>query len=452
MRGAREGIGVVASLALLATTTPASARQCAKVDEVAVKARGVGCAKARGVIRRHLAGKELARWRCERGERRIVCRNRRQRGRAVGRLAGGVSGGGGSEGGGGEAGTGPGGAVATGPPEAAFGVDRASGPAPVVAEFNDSSSGAIESWRWQFGDGSPDSGEPNPVHAFRRPGSYEVRLTVRGPEGASTASRTIEAGPELDPIPPQGGVAEFVAYCPLSHRLPDDPIIYPSMPGASHLHDFFGNTGTDAFSTYETLLGGATNCDPLPDRSPYWVPSLIDPGGQRIATEQATFYYLSGHDDRQDVRAFPRGLRVVAGDSKATAPQSTRVVQWGCLGVNLPASSEMVTCPEGSRLELYVDFPDCWNGRDRDSADHQSHMAYSNGGECPAGHPIAVPRLQFKLRYPVRGGPGFALSSGDPITAHGDFLNAWDQGELVRRVEDCLHPRVKCDPAGNVIG
>jgi hypothetical protein len=108
-------------------------------------------------------------------------------------------------------------------------------------------------------------------------------------------------------------------------------------------------------------------------------------------------------------------------------------------------------CPAGSKLELYVDFPDCWSGRDRDAPDHQSHMAYSNGGECPGSHPIAVPRLQFKLRYPVLGGPGYTLSSGSPITAHGDFLNAWEQGELVRRVEDCLHPHVKCDEAGNVI-
>jgi PKD repeat protein len=443
MRGAREGIAAVVVLALLvalAAATPASARDCAALGEVEVKARGVGCAKARGVIRKHLAEREQARWRCADRERRVVCRNRKRGARAVGRLPGG-EGGGDDAGGSPDGGSGSGGGGAeTGPPNAAFSIDRDGGPAPAVVEFSDDSTGAVDSWRWQFGDGSDDAGEPNPVHAFRRPGSYEVRLTVRGPEGTSQATRAIDVGPALDPIPEQGGVAEFVARCPLSHRLPDDPIIYPGRPGASHLHDFFGNTGTDAFSTYESLLADGTNCDPLPDRSPYWVPSLYAPGGERIATEQATFYYLSGHDERQDVRAFPRGLRVVAGNSKATEPQSTRVIQWGCLGVNRPATSAMAEpCPAGSKLELYVDFPDCWNGRDRDAPDHQSHMAYSNGGECPPGHPIAVPRLQFKLRYPVLGGPGFELSSGEAITAHGDFLNAWEQDELVRRVEDCLH-------------
>ena len=37
-------------------------------------------------------------------------------------------------------------------------------------------------------------------------------------------------------------VSEFLADCPFSHRLPDDPIVSPNLPGASHMHDFFGNT------------------------------------------------------------------------------------------------------------------------------------------------------------------------------------------------------------------
>ena len=30
-------------------------------------------------------------------------------------------------------------------------------------------------------------------------------------------------------------VAEFLADCPYSHRLPDDPIVFPGLPGASHM-------------------------------------------------------------------------------------------------------------------------------------------------------------------------------------------------------------------------
>jgi len=51
---------------------------------------------------------------------------------------------------------------------------------------------------------------------------------------------------------------QFVLRCPYSHSLPDDPIVFPGQPGASHLHDFFGNKSVNAFSTFETMLAGET--------------------------------------------------------------------------------------------------------------------------------------------------------------------------------------------------
>ena len=46
-----------------------------------------------------------------------------------------------------------------------------------------------------------------------------------------------------------GNRGNFAVACPYSHSLMDDPIVYPGQPGASHMHDFFGNVATDAFST-----------------------------------------------------------------------------------------------------------------------------------------------------------------------------------------------------------
>ena len=37
----------------------------------------------------------------------------------------------------------------------------------------------------------------------------------------------------------------FVTQCDFSHRLPDDPIVFPGQPGASHSHDFTGNRSTN---------------------------------------------------------------------------------------------------------------------------------------------------------------------------------------------------------------
>lgn len=38
----------------------------------------------------------------------------------------------------------------------------------------------------------------------------------------------------------------FISSCRLSHRLMDDPIVFPDYPGLSHDHTFVGNTTTNA--------------------------------------------------------------------------------------------------------------------------------------------------------------------------------------------------------------
>ncbi|MFT4283523.1 MAG: discoidin domain-containing protein, partial [Protaetiibacter sp.] len=69
---------------------------------------------------------------------------------------------------------------------------------------------------------------------------------------------------------------EFQANCTFSHILPDDPIVFPGQPGASHSHTFVGNTSTNAFSTPETLLAsGDSTCTVPQDDSSYWFPTLF---------------------------------------------------------------------------------------------------------------------------------------------------------------------------------
>src|SRR5881396_1703219 len=69
------------------------------------------------------------------------------------------------------------------------------------------------------------------------------------------------------PILASGG--RFTTDCAFSHRLPDDPIVKPALPGASHSHDFFGNATTNAFSTYDSLRAGSTTCDREQDAAGY---------------------------------------------------------------------------------------------------------------------------------------------------------------------------------------
>jgi hypothetical protein len=261
-------------------------------------------------------------------------------------------------------------------------------------------------------------------------------------------------GGTADPPPgPIVRVAEFLADCPFSHRLPDDPIVFPGLPGGSHMHSFFGNTSTNANTDLNSLLNGSSNCNPGIDLSSYWVPTLyadnvpVEPTG-------TTFYYL-GEGVRDDVIArtqpLPLGLRIVAGNAKATQPDASTISRWSCLHAGeVGASKDFVNCPAGTMLESYLDFPQCWNGRDLDSADHKSHMAYPVNGDCPASHPVPVPKLRQVLRYPVNGNPArFRLASGAGFTMHGDFFNAWPVAEMERRVRDCIRPIIKCGANGS---
>ena len=149
--------------------------------------------------------------------------------------------------------------------------------------------------------------------------------------------------------------------------------------------------------------------------------------------------------------AFPAGLRVIAGDSKATGPQSLDAVSWGCgADSGIERQQAPPTCPSGHALRATIRFPDCWNGNDLDSADHKSHLAYAvprrgGGRVCDPAHPIAVPKLTMVVTYPVAGGPGISLASGPAYTEHADFFNAWDQPTLDQLVMRCLVADVKCE-------
>ena len=249
------------------------------------------------------------------------------------------------------------------------------------------------------------------------------------------------------PQSPKGPIGEFVAFCDFSHRLHDDPIVFPGQHHASHSHEFFGNHTTDANSTVDTLLAGSTTCDPTSDLSSYWAPTLYDAQGQEIATEKATFYYLVNIDNPTTLQPFPLGLKMIAGNPKATKPDEAAHIKWSCLGAPDSSTGDFVTCPANSKLELLVNYPDCWDGQHLDSADHKSHMAYSAAGACPPTHPVAVPALQFKLRYATPGGAGMKLSSGAGYTVHADFFNAWEAAAQENRLQ-CLRELIKCGPEG----
>ena len=74
------------------------------------------------------------------------------------------------------------------PPEAQFISNTTSGTAPLTVQFNDSSSGTVTSYEWDFGDGA-NSTEQNPVHTYTNYGTYNVSLTVTNAAGEDTITK-----------------------------------------------------------------------------------------------------------------------------------------------------------------------------------------------------------------------------------------------------------------------
>jgi hypothetical protein len=139
---------------------------------------------------------------------------------------------------------------------------------------------------------------------------------------------------------------------------------------------------------------------------------------------------------------------MIAGNSRATKPQSLLVTWWDCGDLSdIPRGSAIPACPAGSPLQLRVNFPDCWDGKRLDSADHKSHMAYSNAGRCPKSHPVAVPAISIVLRYVMPNAPSvndIYLASGGQYSGHADFINSWNQAALKKLVDSCLNKYRHC--------
>ncbi|NQU51944.1 MAG: DUF1566 domain-containing protein, partial [Bacteroidetes bacterium] len=72
---------------------------------------------------------------------------------------------------------------------AAFSADPTIGTFPLTVNFTDQSTGAINRWSWDFGDGSVDT-QKNPVHIYNSAGIFTVSLTVAGDGGTDTETKT----------------------------------------------------------------------------------------------------------------------------------------------------------------------------------------------------------------------------------------------------------------------
>jgi hypothetical protein len=251
------------------------------------------------------------------------------------------------------------------------------------------------------------------------------------------------------------GNVRFKVTCQYSHSLSDDPIVFPNQPGVSHRHDFWGNDGVNAnTTTWAMLRNFASTCNDTQDEAAYWLPTVYA-NGVEIVPEMMTAYYRLG-EKHPPIDPWERGLKVIAGDVPTEAGvQNASHFGWKCegdvdngLGDPLPAS-----CGNDTFIAT-VEFPDCWDGVNLDSADHRSHLAYSTdpppagpANVCPATHPVQIPEITVFAHYHAAARP-VTLSSGDVDTLHSDFFDGWGVTRLQERIDTCLNGLQRCGSGG----
>jgi hypothetical protein len=250
--------------------------------------------------------------------------------------------------------------------------------------------------------------------------------------------------------PPNTYFHEFQANCGVTRDLPDDPIVKPGQPGASHSHTFMGNTTTDAFSTLASLQAGGTSCIAPGDKSGYWMPTMYNGSQTADPIGRQVIYYKTNLIDYTSVRPFPPGLRFVVGSPTASAAEflAASYEGWEC-GDSYYNSDIPPNCPAGTQLNIRYQAPSCWDGKYLDTPDHKSHMAYPVAGRCTTAHPVALPMIEFKMAFPVSGDlSNVRLSSGRGYSFHYDFFNAWDPATLAALVNHCTVGGLQCDARG----
>lgn len=117
-------------------------------------------------------------------------------------------------------------------PIANFTVNATRGVSPLSVNFQDNSSGLVENWHWDFGDGNTST-DQNPTHEFES-GNFTVNLTVSNGNGTSTKYLNIRAA--------------------------QDPV-YSLSPEDSEILSIYGDEfnfsiNTTSFSSYEWFIDG----------------------------------------------------------------------------------------------------------------------------------------------------------------------------------------------------
>ncbi|KPI35362.1 uncharacterized protein AB675_9945 [Cyphellophora attinorum] len=207
----------------------------------------------------------------------------------------------------------------------------------------------------------------------------------------------------------------------------------------------------------DTQAADCTTCMVTKDKSNYWVASMYHNDGSNLTPVpqhgSASIYYMNNPTllgPGETMETLPTGLRMLAGfgDKRAEGPtMEDEAIRYKCLDYSKDPTQDIkgfptYPCKDGIRAQ--VTFPSCWNGKDLDSDDHKSHMAYPSagpdyGGSCPSSHPHHVVTVKMEVIFATNnfawGADGknpFIWSNGDNTGwgLHADMIMGWDADVL----------------------
>ncbi|GLY42330.1 hypothetical protein Amsp01_083530 [Amycolatopsis sp. NBRC 101858] len=176
-----------------------------------------------------------------------------------------------------------------------------------------------------------------------------------------------------------------------------------------------------------------------------------DNDGEILEPESATLKFIGG--GAKNVVAMPLGLKILYGDAKQSTngPANARP-SWTCTGFEDRLTDLYPICPAGSKVERIHAFPNCWDGKNTDSANHRTHIVFANQqGKCPQGFKN-VPQLQVTLVYDVpqdvqqKGQykvDAFAQEKHNPRSDHDDFANVMNR-KIMGRLVNCINSGKAC--------
>ena len=305
--------------------------------------------------------------------------------------------------------------------------------------------------------------------------------------GAASIASDFDVNSELVPswgtgaIPPKEYVVgAFRFICNAGQLLKDDPIVYPGQAGASHLHQFYGNTSANANSTYESLRGsGASTCMSPVNRSAYWMPAMLDGKGSVVRPDYIAIYYkrrpssdpkcsLSSGDPQAEGNCvdLPNGLKFVFGFDMVSGKAPTGAAYFNCIEGEGSTQGHYKSIPEantycrtGGRIGAVIHAPQCWDGKNLDSPNHRDHVSYMNWGDwgypkCPATHPYVIPEFTLQAWYAIAPGDDLKIwkFSSDSMrpdlpngsTYHADFFMAWDPKVKQMWHDNCINKQLNC--------